>query len=977
MWTVHHLSVDIETYSSEDLTKTGLYKYAQSPDFEILLFAYSMDGEPVQVVDLTSGGTIPDSIEKALFDPCTIKHAYNAAFEWYCLCRHYDLPPYRAAELLPQWRCTMLHAQYCGFPASLADAGPAIGLPQDKQKLTIGKALIKYFCVPCSPTKVNGGRTRNLPHHDPDKWELFCEYNAQDVVTEIEIERRLRNFPVPDQVQRQWVLDQRINLRGVAIDRELVEAALRMTAEYNAGLVEEARRITGLPNPNSVAQLKGWLEDQVGHEIPDLAKSTVEDLLGEDDLPEKAERVLQIRQELGKTSLKKYDAIERAVCRDGRVRGMMAFYGANRTGREAGRLIQPQNLPHDTVPDEEMARELVKSGNSHGVAFAFGKTPHALSALIRTALVAEDGHLFVDADFSAIEARVIAWLAGESWVLEVFRTHGKIYEATASQMFGIPFEKIKKGNPEYSYRAKGKVATLALGYQGGPGALIAMGALKSGIQEGELQDIVNRWRDSNPHIKRLWYRLEQAAVTAINEGRAQTIPITGGSSVTLAREVDPDNGLDFLTMRLPSGRKLFYVKPHMGKNRFGNESICYWGLDGKSKKWSILETYAGKLAENCMAEGTLVLTERGPVPIETIKDSDRVWDGIEWVKHGGLIRKGEKPVVRIGGVKMTPDHKILTTEGWVKAIEADRLDMAAVREPDSRRQSAEQQAGKNSMELPVRLREDDNQGGFGFEERRATAVLRMYEKEVHIKRENEARNDKPSSLRSVALHEAEMHGANSSSVEELRWERNNCLPRMDEQLRRILEGYGPDVPEGSGLGQDKQRCRIQPGELPVGFQEGEHQKQEKNGVCGFRARTAPDNRNCGENGYREVDSRLQTEPQLARRIHVKKTGLSERVYDIRNCGPRNRFCVYDDGRLMLVHNCTQAVARDLLFYSMELLDDAGYKIVFSIHDEIVIEAPADKADLDDVVRIMSQTPSWAPGLPLNADGWTGPFFHKD
>jgi len=594
---MHTLSIDIETYSSVDLTESGLYKYAQSPDFQVLLFAYSFDEGPVKVIDLTEpDARLPDDVIWHLFDPNTIKRAYNAAFEWYCLSRYFGLTEnksYPPEKWLPQWRDTMLSGLYCGYPAGLDAAGKALGIPLDKQKMAAGKALIKYFCTPCKPTKSNGCRSRNLPHHDPAKWELFKQYNAQDVVTEMEIARRLSRFPVPPEIQKQWELDQIINLRGVAVDLEFVNAALWCSETVRRELMDEAVRLTGLDNPNSVAQLTKWLEEETEEEITNLRKETVAELLNRDIGSDAAVRVLEIRQMLGKTSTKKYNAIETCVCSDGRVRGLLQFYGANRTGREAGRLVQVQNLPRTYLKELNLARQLVKQRDLNGLRFCFGNIPDTLSQLIRTAFVAAPGKVLIDADFSAIEARVIAWLAGEEWVLDVFRTHGKIYEATASQMFGIPLEKIKKGEPEYEYRQKGKVATLALGYQGGPGALIAMGALDNGLTEDELPDIVERWRQANPNIVQYWYDVERAAIGAVNCGA-----VTAVRGIQFAREWDPENELDFLTIRLPSGRKLFYAKPHMGKNRFGRESLCYYGMNQTSKKWEVVETYGGKLVEN-------------------------------------------------------------------------------------------------------------------------------------------------------------------------------------------------------------------------------------------------------------------------------------------------------------------------------------------------------------------------------------------
>lgn len=608
-----HLSIDIETYSDIDIGKAGLYRYAQSSAFSILLFAYSLDGGPVQVVDLTvPGASLPGEVAGCLFDSTCFKHAYNAAFEWYCLSRYFKLEESAGispVDWLPQWRCTMLHGLYCGYPAGLDAAGKALGLPQDKRKLTAGKALIRYFCTPCAPAKSNGGRTRNLPHHDSAKWELFKEYNGQDVATEMEIESRLSAFPVPDAIQAQWVTDQIINLRGVGVDTELVAGALEVDSAVRARYVQEAARLTGLENPNSVAQLTRWLQEETGEEVADLRKATVTELLGGELPGDKARRMLEIRQELGKTSTKKYNALAAATGADGRVRGLLQFYGANRTGRWAGRIVQPQNLPRTYIDGDllPLARDLVKRRHIDGLRLVFGSVPDTLSQLIRTAFVAAPGHVLVDADFSAIEARVVAWLAGEEWVLEVFRTHGKIYEATASQLYNVPMERIVKGNEEYSLRQYGKAATLALSYAGGASALITAGHLPKDTPEAELLDIRDRWRQKNPAIVRFWYTVDAAAKEAVNTGRR--VELWDGR-LAFARECDPGNDLDFMTIRLPNGRKLYYPKPHMGVNRFGQPSLCYWGQNQTTKKWQELETYGGKLTENitqatardCLAE---------------------------------------------------------------------------------------------------------------------------------------------------------------------------------------------------------------------------------------------------------------------------------------------------------------------------------------------------------------------------------------
>ena len=586
---MHHLSIDLETFSSVPIAKAGAQKYISSPDFEILLFAYSLDGAPVEVIDLTTGAHLPPWLVQAITSPDYIKHAYNAPFEWGCLSKFLGwLPP-------DQWRCTMFKGLYCGYTAGLDATGRALGLPEDKRKLNTGKALIRYFCTPCAPSKANGGRTRNLPQHDPQRWELFKEYNRQDVVTEMEIDQRLASYTVPDWVQKQWETDLIINARGVAVDMEMVSGALYLGDTVRQNLMTEAMRLSGLNNPNSVAQLTKWLQEETGEELGDLRKDTVVRLLKKDSNSPQVTRMLEIRQELGKTSTKKYDAIEAAVCPDKRVRGLLQFYGANRTGRWAGRLVQVQNLPRTYTEPLALARDLVRQRNLGGLKAVYGSVPDTLSQLIRTAFIAPEGHVLIDADFSAIEARVISWLAGEQWRLEVFRTHGKIYEASASQMFGVPLERIKKGNPEYSLRQKGKVAELALGYQGSTGALINMGALDMGIPEEDLPDIVGRWREANKRIRDLWYSMDNAAVQVITQGGS-----VGLNGLILAHEYDYNRGTDCFTITLPSGRKLYYTSPGIGENQWGRPSISYMGMDQKTKRWKRIETYGGKLVENCV-----------------------------------------------------------------------------------------------------------------------------------------------------------------------------------------------------------------------------------------------------------------------------------------------------------------------------------------------------------------------------------------
>jgi DNA polymerase len=659
---VIHLSIDLETYSDVNLKKAGLYRYVQSPAFEILLFAYSFDGAPTQVIDMAQGEKIPLEVIHALTDPQCLKHAYNAAFEWYCLSK------YMGAQLPPsQWRDTMLHGLYAGYTAGLDATGRALGIPEDKQKLTTGKALIRYFCVPCKPTKANGGRTRNYPHHDLEKWALFKTYNGQDVVAEMEIERRLSVFPVPDFVQKQWETDLLINARGVAVDMDFCEGALELGETIRAQLTDEAVQLSGLQNPNSVKQLARWLSAETGDDITSLRKETIKELLGRDNA-DHVQRMLEIRQELGKTSTKKYDAIEAAVCDDGRVRGLLQFYGANRTGRWAGRLVQVQNLPRTYTEPLEFARELVKGRKLDALRTVYGSPNDTLSQLIRTAFVAAPGNVLIDADFSAIEARVISWLADEEWRLEVFRTHGKIYEASASQMFGVPLERIKKGNPEYSLRQRGKVAELALGYQGGVPAMRQMdtGKLLADLPDEEIKDIVDKWRNTNPKIRNLWYSFNDAAIRVIQNGGSLRV-----RCCTFARECDCIRGTTCMTISLPSGRKLYYVEPAVGENRWGGPSITYMGVNDKNK-WGRIETYGGKLVENvvqaiardCLAQAIEHLEAAGLPVVFHIHD-EVVIDTAAFDTNDAMLDK----VVKIMSTPIPWAEGLpLGADGWVGAF---------------------------------------------------------------------------------------------------------------------------------------------------------------------------------------------------------------------------------------------------------------------------------------------------------------------
>ena len=572
------LSIDIESYSDVDLSKCGVYKYAASPAFEILLFGYAVDGGDVRVVDLACGEQIPDEIIYALSDASVTKWAFNAMFERVCLSN------FLGEWLEPEgWHCTMVWSATLGLPLSLENTGAVLGL--EKQKLAEGKDLIRYFCVPCKPTKANGGRTRNRPEHDPEKWERFKAYNLRDVETEMQIQKRLSKFPVPDVTWEEYHLDQEINDRGIGVDMELVRQAIAMDARSRERLTDALQELTGLENPNSVQQMKQWLADH-GLETDTLGKTAVAELVK--TAPEPLREVLSLRQQLAKNSVKKYTAMENAVCADGRAHGMFVFYGANRTGRFSGRLIQLQNLYKNTMPDLAQARALVRSGNYEALSMLYEDIPDTLSQLIRTAFVPQDGRKLIVADFSAIEARVLAWLAGEKWVLEVFEKGGDIYCETAARMFHC---RVEKHGENAELRQKGKQATLSCGYGGSVGALKAMGALEAGMTEEELQPLVDSWRAANPNIVRFWWDVDRA----VKECVKMRIP-----TETHGLRFDYRSAMLFIT--LPSGRRLAYVKPRIGENQFGGESVTYMGVGG-TKKWERLESYGPKFVEN-IVQGT-------------------------------------------------------------------------------------------------------------------------------------------------------------------------------------------------------------------------------------------------------------------------------------------------------------------------------------------------------------------------------------
>lgn len=635
------LSIDIETYSPLDLRQHGVYAYAAHPEFEILLFGYAFDDDPVQVIDLAQGEKLPQELQNALYDPEILKTAFNASFERTCLSAFLGsvTPP-------EQWSCTAVWARELGLPATLESVGIVLGLPEDKQKLKIGKALIRYFSIPCKPTKTNGMRTRNLPQHDPERWQLYKEYNAGDVVAERAIRKKLANYPILPSEQTLWEHDQRINDRGVGVDLVFAEQAIRMDEVIKARLLDSARELTGLDNPKSTAQLKGWIEDTAGITVESLNKKSIASVRADAD-HEDVDRMLDIRAGLAKTSTEKYKAMQRTACEDHRIRGLTQFYGASRTGRWAGRLVQMQNLPQNKMPDRDLdiARQLVRAGDLTTMELLFDDISGTLSQLIRTTFIPRKGHRFIVADFSAIEARVIAWLSGEQWRMDVFNTHGKIYEASAEQMFHLPPGSVKKGDP---MRQKGKIAELALGYGGSVGALKSMGALEMGLVEDELKPLVNSWRAANPAITKFWWDTDAAARRTIQTKAPTTLPFDMGFF-----KKGP-----LLKLRLPNGRELSYVKPAIV-----DDSITYEGNIQSSGAWGRIESYGPKLVENivqavardCLAEAICRLENNGFPVVFHVHDEVicEVPEGVSSAKELSAIMS--EPIAWADGLPLRAD----------------------------------------------------------------------------------------------------------------------------------------------------------------------------------------------------------------------------------------------------------------------------------------------------------------------------------
>lgn len=967
--------LDFETYSAVDLRKVGHYRYAEDESTEILLCAYTCeDWEDIRIWSPAEGELLPADLTEILSDNETQLVAFNAAFERQIIAKclpQFDIP-------VTRFRCAMVNAMSVGFPGKLDQAGPAIGLAPELFKQEGGSRLISKFCKPRKPSKKNPA-TRWTPSSAPEDWALFKRYNRQDIVAEVAVWQKLKAWRLLPEEQRLWEIDQRMNDRGIQVDVELAEAAHRMGLMHRERLINRAKELTGLDNPNSVKQLVDWLNTQKdfdpeeeNDEVRDLRKKTVEKILGRGDLDGIVREVLELRQQIAKASLKKYDTILRAVCRDRRIRGTVQFGGANRTMRWAGRLLQVQNLPQGIIEDLELltvVRELVRNGEYEALIDMFGESqvPEVLATLIRTCLIAAVGKRLIVADLSAIEARVTAWFAKCEWRLEVFRTHGMIYEASASQMFHVPFEEFKaykeRTGKHHPYRKKGKVSELALGYQGASNALITMGALEMGLTVEELQPMVDAWRLANPEIAGrpdedgywkggLWRDVESAVKTCLRTKRRQEVAgcifrMAGGN----------------LVITLPSGRHMHYVKARLVKEGSRWE-IRYWGTDQKTKRWGEINTYGGKL---CIAKGTPVLTRRGWVPIQNVLPFEEVWDGVAWVRQAGVVRKGTKETMKAHGVRMTPDHEILTDKGWKRASQSQGHNRASCRLPDG---YEVHRFGREEIPLGsgLYLRNGHFVTGDGAAEDGKAGdhrLLRLPERINYSSEDLAARHGITPRLRGMAQHDRSVFFARPSCVEELRGKRNSSVPEMGELVQGFLGRYGTGIQIRTDARSYKQRLGLLPRELPLGDVQAASQQSAELAACTHT------------NG---VDPRVRSRPS-PRDTAFDFALQSEEVFDLLNCGPRHRFVVADeDGRPLIVHNCenlVQALSRDILREILFRLDDKGYHPIMLVHDEGVFEEDEGEGSLGEVLEAMSITPEYAAGLPLKGSGFESHFYFKD
>ena len=961
------LSIDLETFSPVDIRDCGSFRYIDDPEFEILLFGYAFGEDEPTVVDLCSGEAIPDEVTDALYSSDYIKTGYNNAFERYALWKHFGryCPP-------EQWEDTMVLAAVCGLPLGLGAVGSALGLPEDKAKDKAGKALIKYFCCPCKPTKTNGGRERNYPEHAPEKWAQFIEYNRQDIVTERHIRNMLLRWKPDETEHRFWCLDARINERGMRVDTQLVRNALDFDARYKAELTEKAVTLSGLDNPKSVAQIKDWLYQQEGITVASLNKAVVADVIKQLNT-DKAREFMAVRAELSKTSTMKYEAMRRSVCPDGHIKGCFQFYGASRTGRFAGRLVQLQNLPQNHMEDLATARALVSAGQYETVKALYDSVSGTLSELIRTALIPEPGCRFIVCDYSAIEARVIAWLADEQWRLDVFRSGGDIYCASASQMFKVPV--VKHGENGH-LRQKGKIAELALGYGGGVNALKAFGADKMGMSDEDMVETVDLWRSASPRICALWKSLERAMIKCI---------VRKCSTVSTIGHIRFDWEQGIVWMRLPSGRRIAYYGAQYGESRWKNgNAISYMGQDQRTKKWARLETWGGKLVENCWAEGTLVLTDRGWVPIESITPADLIWDGIEWVETDGAIRREHREqLFELDGLLVTGDHRILTTEGWRNVKTCDGLDRLPVQLPENNWPRQEQgRPRQNTLGGEMRMRETVGSGYPGHTKKRKTRpplLLRMQETRAHVTSTYHARNVSAPRLCRLALFSSALYKPKRSGLAQLWGAGYYRLRQMAAQLRELLGGHGRFIQTTRGLGvrPHRQRHGVFTGQLSLGVSIGQRPKQTRRPQGAIQRALYPAERTVGNNGYRVHHTVVSFRPRLSVRTSDRHSGPDKPIYDILNCGARHRYVVLGNTGAILSHNCVQSIARDCLRESMLALDAAGCDIRAHVHDEVIISEPRDGRSVEDIAEIMGRPLPWAEGLPLRGDGYECDFYMKD
>lgn len=961
------ISLDIETYSSVDISKSGVYKYAESDDFEILLLSYSLDEGEIHTIDLAMGERVPEEVLEALVSDEVEHWAYNSSFERICLSswlrkNRPDLFKGYGREdesttlyFSPSsWYCDMVLSAYSGLPLSLKGVGAVLKL--DEQKDEKGKPLIKFFCTPSAYGE------RHYYYHDIIRWEEFKDYNAQDVRTEMAIHKRLNGkYPVPQSVWEEYHVSETINDRGIRVDMDLVRSAIALDKVSREDLTQKLSSLTLLDNPNSVTQMKGWLKEN-GIKADTLGKKSVQALLKNDDMSPEIKETLSLRLQLAKSSIRKYDAIESCVCRDGRVHGMFMFYGANRTGRFSGRIVQLQNLRANHIEDLENARELVKTGDSSLVETLYDDVPDTLSQLIRTAFIPREGYKFIVADYSAIEARVLAWLAGEQWVLDVFASGGDIYCETASRMFGVP---VVKHGINGDLRQKGKQATLSCGYGGGVGALKAMGAIEAGMKEEELKPLVDAWRAANPNIVSLWWDTDEAVKTAIRE-RTQV------ESHGLLFEYK--SGMLFIS--LPSGRHLSYVKPKIETNQWGGESVTYEGV-GNTKKWERLESYGPKFVENCIAEGTLVITNRGLIPIEEITPEMLIWDGDEFVKHDGLIYQGIRDVISLNGIYMTSEHKILTDKGWIESAKANGFNWATVSLPNGFEACREYSTRKYTMAVPLHMWEGDYCNKKALNRQKTfSEIVRMHEAQTNKRFKKNPRNVPSSGMGCMAQHEAEVSRPESSCLEKLRRTWHQGLRQMAGKFRELLGRHGNNMAERPRLRPHRQRRELLPGELQVDDKERELPQQKEYDLYNNSVLETLSSKSVRAQWHRKNNIVLPDGTSLACRVSVPSPKLQKQVYDIRNCGPRHRFSVWNGERALIVSNCVQAISRDVLCSAMTRLQKAGIATVAHVHDETINEVPMDMT-VEEVAGIMSISPEWMKDIQLTAAGYECSFYMKD